>query len=320
MGGFAKAFQSVGGNVLWVNEKDKFASKTFRLNFPNVRHIEKPIEELSVTEDDLAAVDILTAGFPCQPFSVAGEKLGFEDHRGQLFFEIIRILNEFGKRRPKILVLENVANFKSHDNGRTFQRVKFELQNAGYWFGDQHAKVLNTSTHTDIPQNRSRVFMVAYCTRYFSSNTFKFPEALPSENRRSITEFLDLHKKQDACYYVKESSQYYDLFKNAIEKHGGKKIYQLRRTYVRDNKSGLCFTLTASMGIGGHNEPVFKDRWGIRKLTPIECARLQGYSDDWFSFPDDVPRREAYKQAGNTVTVPLVTRIAENCIKCLKEE
>jgi DNA (cytosine-5)-methyltransferase 1 len=317
MGGFALAFQTCGARVAWANEKDGFASQTFRFNFPTVRHIQSPIEELSVKADALEPVDVLTAGFPCQPFSVAGERLGFNDHRGLVFFEIMRIVQEFGPNRPKILLLENVANFKSHDEGRTFRRVQSEIQKAGYWFGESNAKVLNTSTHTNIPQNRSRVFMVALSSDEFVANTFHFPEPMSAEKRRPISEFLDLTKKQEPCYYIEESSQYHSLFKEAIGKHGKHKIYQLRRTYVRDNKSGLCFTLTASMGLGGHNEPVVKDRWGIRKLTPAECARLQGYSDDLFAFPPDMPRREAYKQVGNTVTVPLVTRIAKNCLDCL---
>src|SRR5208283_2573086 len=108
----------------------------FRLNFPDVRCIEKDIQSLSVHGDKLEPVDILTAGFPCQPFSIAGEKRGFKDERGLLFLHIIRIIKEFGPRKPKVLLLENVRNFKSHDKGRTFKRVQAEIQKAGYWFSD----------------------------------------------------------------------------------------------------------------------------------------------------------------------------------------
>jgi len=317
MGGFAKAFQLAGAQVLWANEIDPHASKTFRTNFPTVHHIEKPIEELSVAADKLSPVDILTGGFPCQPFSVAGEKRGFEDERGLLFLQIIRIIEEYGRKRPKMLVLENVGSFKTHDESRTFRRVQHEIQKAGYWFGERNAQVLNTATHTDIPQNRARVFMVAFSTDHFPSNTFQFPDPLPAGSLRKVWDFLDLNRKQDPWFYFDEGSQYYEPFRRAIEKHGKKRIYQLRRNYVRDNKSGVCFTLMANMGVGGHNEPVIKDRWGIRKLTPVECARLQGYSDEWFTFPPEVTRREAYKQTGNTVTVPLVARIAQICVRHL---
>jgi hypothetical protein len=162
IGGFAKAFQLCGAKVLWANEKDRFAADTFRANFPSVRLIQKPIQTVSILGDELDPVDIVTAGFPCQPFSAAGEKRGFEDkERGMVFLDIIRLLGEFGKKKPKIHLLENVQCFRNHDRGRTFKRVQAEVQKAGYWFSDKNAVVLNTAVHTDIPQNRNRLFMVA---------------------------------------------------------------------------------------------------------------------------------------------------------------
>src|SRR5690606_12551946 len=119
----------------------------------------------------LEHVDVMTAGFPCQPFSIAGEKQGFADTRGQLFFEIVRILNEFGSDRPKILLLENVPYLLSHDKGRTFNRIVHEIQAAGYWFmpTKNHA-VLNTYQHTVIPQNRERLYMVGLSWEHFDIN------------------------------------------------------------------------------------------------------------------------------------------------------
>ena len=314
IGGFTRAMQSVGVAPLWANEKDIAATTTFAANFPEVRLLHKPIEELAVRGDRLEPVDILTAGFPCQPFSVAGEKRGFSDERGLLFLHIIRILKEFGRKKPKILLLENVRYFRSHDDGRTFKRVQTEIQKAGYWFGESDAQVLNTATHTDIPQNRERVFMVALNTEFFPRNSFRFPERLPNKKLRSVWEFIDHHRKQDQWYYFQPTSQYYDLFRKAIETNGPKAIYQLRRNYVRDNKSGVCFTLMANMGEGGHNQPVIKDRWGIRKLTPRECARLQGFEDDWFVIPESLSRYQTYKQIGNSVTIPLVEKLARACV------
>lgn len=127
IGGFCKAFQLRGAKVLWANEQDRFARDTFELNFSKVRHIHKPIEEVSVGGDKLEPVDVLTAGFPCQPFSVAGDKLGFHDERGTLFLHIIRLLEEFGAKKPKVLLLENVQYFRNHDKGRTFRRVQSEI-------------------------------------------------------------------------------------------------------------------------------------------------------------------------------------------------
>jgi DNA (cytosine-5)-methyltransferase 1 len=277
IGGFCKAFQMCGASVLWANEKDRFARDTFALNFPEVPYIPKPIEELSVAVDKLKPVDVITAGFPCQPFSVAGDKRGFMDERGMLFLHIIRLLEEFGSNKPKILLLENVQYFRNHDKGRTFRRVQSEIQKAGYWFADKDAQILNTATHTTIPQNRNRIFMVALNRDHFPSNSFKFPAPVEKEDLQEVRAFLDLSHKAPSEYYFKEESQYHPLFTEAIVRGQKGSVYQLRRNYVRENMSGMCFTLMANMGEGGHNIPVIKDRWGIRKLTPRECARLQGY-------------------------------------------
>jgi DNA (cytosine-5)-methyltransferase 1 len=312
IGGFCRAFQEAGATTAWANEKDKFAAGTFRLNFPDTLYLNKAIEDLTVRGDALEPVDVMTAGFPCQPFSVAGEKRGFKDERGLLFLQIIRILKEFGQKKPKVLLLENVKNFKTHDRGRTFKRVQTDIQKAGYWFTEANARLMNTARYTDIPQNRERVFMVALSCDQFASNNFQFPEPLPNGSLRRVKEFLDLDRKAPDGFYFKPGSQYYPFFAEAIAAGERDSIYQLRRSYVRENKSGMCFTLMANMGDGGHNQPVIKDRWGIRKLTPRECARLQGYEDSWFKIPEMLSNTQIYKQIGNSVTVPLVARIAQS--------
>jgi DNA (cytosine-5)-methyltransferase 1 len=200
IGGFAKAFQQIGASVLWASEKDQFAIQTFRLNFPSIRCIEKDVQSLSVHGDHLEPVDILTAGFPCQPFSVAGEKLGFKDERGNLFREIIRLIREFGANKPKMLLLENVRNLKSHDRGRTFKTIQAEIQKAGYWFTDKNAEIMHTAWHTNIPQNRERLFMVALSCDHFRSNTFEFPEKFPELRLRTVFDYLDLDKKAEGWY------------------------------------------------------------------------------------------------------------------------
>jgi DNA (cytosine-5)-methyltransferase 1 len=134
IGGFCLAFKNQGFRIKWANELDSFAVQTYRHNFPEVLVYHKSITDLSVRRDNLEPVDVLTAGFPCQPFSLAGNKLGFTDPRGKLFFEIIRILREFGKERPKIVVLENVKNLIYHNNKRTISIIEEELKSAGYWF------------------------------------------------------------------------------------------------------------------------------------------------------------------------------------------
>lgn len=313
IGGFCKAFEEAGATIAWANEKDKFAVETFKANFPHIRHLHKPVETLSARGDQLEQVDVLTAGFPCQPFSIAGDKLGFKDERGELFLEIIRIIKEFGRCKPKILLLENVKNFRAHNKGRTFQRVQSEIQKAGYWFGESNAKILNTADYTEIPQNRERIFMVAMASDYFPANTFLFPDPLPPGSMKKVKEFLDLDKKAGAYFYFAPGSRYHPHFRDEMAKGERDSVYQLRRNYVRENKSGMCFTLMANMGDGGHNQPVIKDRWGIRKLTPRECARLQGYKDD-FRFPEALSKNQVYKQIGNSVTVPLIVKLAESIV------
>jgi DNA (cytosine-5)-methyltransferase 1 len=314
IGGFSRAFEQAGATVAWVNEQDPFAVATFRLNFPQVPCVEKDIKDLSVHGDRLEPVDVITAGFPCQPFSVAGDKLGFQDPRGLLFLHIIRIIREFGKMKPKILLLENVRNLKSHDKGRTFERIKWEIQRAGYWFTESDTRILHTADYTDIPQNRERLFMVAMSRDHFPSNSFAFPKPRPERKLRPLNAFLDLGVKAQDWYYFRPDNRYYPLFKKAIENGDRHAIYQLRRSYVRQNMSNMCFTLMANMGDGGHNQPVIKDRWGIRKLTERECARLQGYKDSWLKFPTEQSKSQAYKQIGNSITVPLVARLAENIV------
>ena len=316
IGGFAKAFEQNGASVLWANEKDRFASETFRANFPAVRQIHKPIEELTVAGDGLEPVDVLTGGFPCQPFSIAGEAKGFKDDRGLLFLHIIRLIREFGDRKPKILLLENVQNFKTHDKGRTFRRVQSEIQKAGYWFSEKNSAILNTATHTHIPQNRARIFMVALRSDIFSCNNFQFPGVTPESERVDVWSLFETQRQHERYYFTK-ASQYHAPFAEAIAENGKKSVYLLRRSYVRANKSGTCFTLMANMGQGGHNQPVIHDDYGIRKITPRECARLQGYPED-FEFPQSLSHTQIYKQIGNSVTVPLVSKLAAQCIAELR--
>ncbi|WP_241674970.1 DNA cytosine methyltransferase [Paenibacillus luteus] len=328
IGGFCTAFKREGFQIAWANEFDKSACETYRYNNPKVDLHEKSIEGLSVNMDKLNPVDVLTAGFPCQSFSVAGNQLGFEDPRGSLFFQIIRLIKEFGNEKPKIIVLENVKNLIYHDSGRSIRRLEEELRNAGYWFrvnkdlnghllnSTPNAKVLNTKDHTTIPQNRERLYMVALNSDYFKKNRFKFPDerTVPLAD---IQSFFDKSQKGEAELYFESGSKYETLFADAIKeaKKEGRhdSVYLLRRIYVRENKNNCAFTLTANMGSGGHNVPVIEDDWGIRKLTPRECLRLQGFKDHEFSFPIQMAKTKQYKQIGNAVTVDLVQLLAAQC-------
>lgn len=316
IGGFCSAFKNQGFQILWANENDGYAIKTYKHNFHEVSVFDKPIESLRVLDDAIQYVDVITAGFPCQPFSVAGNKLGFSDPRGKLFFEIVRLLKELGNDRPKILILENVKNLLHHNKGSTFEQIMEEVKSAGYWFSHRNVAVFNTKDYTYIPQNRERLFMVALSTNAFDYNDFKFPE--PLKELKDKNYFFDLDQKADDDFYFDTTQKYGKLFEESMEQGNPNSVYHLRRVYVRENKNDVVPTLTANMGEGGHNVPVIKDQWGIRKLTPTECLRLQGFDDKTFSFPTDVPRSQQYKQIGNAVTVPLVERLASECLRLLK--
>ncbi|MBE7476014.1 MAG: DNA (cytosine-5-)-methyltransferase [Ignavibacteriales bacterium] len=318
IGGFCKAFELEGCKVAWANDYDKYVKITYEKNYNN-RFIFKDIKELSVTKDELDPVDILTAGFPCQPFSIAGNRKGFNDkERGNLFYEISRIINEFGDAKPKILLLENVKNFKKEEY---ISKVIEELNRVGYWIDSNFIKVLNTHELTDLPQNRERLFMIALNKDYFFNTPLSFPENTAYKKRKPF-DLFNTKIKTDDYYYFKPHTKYWNLFNEQMDKYekaGHKKVYLLRRWYVRPYLNGYTPTLTANMGTGGHNVPVIKDRWGIRKLTTRECARLQGFEDNWFIIPDNLSRTQIYKQIGNSVSIPLIRELAKICIKAIKD-
>ena len=189
IGGFCSAFELVGAKVLWANEMDPSACRTYRANHSEITLHEKPIEELSAIHDDLLPVDVLTAGFPCQPFSVAGDRKGFADPRGKAFFEIIRLIKEFGANRPKILLFENVPGLLFHEKGASYAKIVNSVQSAGYWFLQPDCQaILNTLKITGIPQARDRLFMVALSWDYFDDQCFHFPEDIET-NGESVKSF-----------------------------------------------------------------------------------------------------------------------------------
>ena len=312
MGGFACALERARIRTLWANELDRNACKTFRHNHGGVHLIEKDVRELSVAKDDLPPVDILTAGFPCQSFSVAGRKAGFADERGACFFEIPRILKEFGDNRPGIVLLENVRNLMHGGDGLWFDEVIRQIQSAGYWFKKHTCKILDTAELTGIPQHRPRLFMAAFSTARFPMNFYKFPDA--AVKPWDIGEFIFRSRKAGAEHYISPDNRFYKDIRKAMDEGDSSGIFQLRRYYARENKRRMCPTLSASMGGGGWNIPFVKDRWGVRELTVEECLMLQGFAD--YSFPDDVPRKERYRQIGNSVTVSLAAMLVANAAEC----
>ena len=317
VGGIELGFEKSGFNVLWANEIDKNSCLTYRNNFSH-QLIEGDIKNLK--GKDLKSVDILCGGFPCQPFSIAGYRKGFDDDRGNVFFEIIRLVNEL-KRKPKVLFLENVKNFKSHDQGKTFQTVVNIIKEQGY---SVFFDVLNTSDFTKIPQNRERTFLICFkdevnweSLNKTTSMSYKFSHLFPPKkvkSNKSITDFLETKEIPENFYYRQDKYMYTELRKMMKSKET---LYQWRRQYVRENKNNKCPTLTANMGTGGHNVPLVVTDDGFRKLTPRECFNFQGFPKT-FKLPKDMANSHLYKQAGNAVTIDMITVLAKKIHQVIK--
>ena len=204
--------------------------------------------------------------------------------------------------------LENVKNLVSHDNGNTFNVIANCLREEGYYFRYQ---VLNSMDYGNVPQNRERIYMVGFKNKDYCDK-FYFPEPIPLTT--TIQKITKPNEKKDTKYYY-ENSKYYPMLKEAMINKDT--VYQLRRIYVRENKKGVCPTLTANMGTGGHNVPLILDDYGIRKLTPRETLLLQGFPEN-YNIPQGMANSHIYKQAGNSVTVPVIERIANNIIKAME--
>lgn len=302
IGGIGLGFQEAGFRLVWANEIDEKACVTYRANFNHLL-INKDMTEVDPTE--LPEIDVLTGGFPCQAFSIAGYRKGFKDDRGNLFFDILRYINVL---QPKVVFLENVKNLTAHDNGRTFNVIQKELTKAGYYI---KSNVLNTASYSDVPQNRERIYIVCFKDKELSEK-FKFPQ--PISETKTIRSLLEHNVSNEFSY---KNSKYYEQLKKEITNPNT--IYQWRRVYVRENKNNLCPTLTANMGTGGHNVPLIIDDYqDIRKLTPRECARFQGFPDN-YNLPDNLPKSALYKQIGNSVSVPVVNAIARNIMQVLED-
>lgn len=316
IGGFCLGFEAAGFTTEWAVELDPFAARTYVANLPDVDLIERSVADVSVAADKLAPVDVLHAGFPCQSFSQAGERRGFDDPRGRLFFEIIRLIEEFGPERPKILVLENAPFLRYGEGGAWFLELERAIRKAGYWFGPGNCAELTTNELTELPQQRTRLFMVALSMDAFRSGRFAFPSekhSVPKDMRR----WIDFDGQVEREYYLPEDNRYYDMISRSVMDR--ECLYQLRKYEVRVKERGVCPTLTANMGLGGHNVPFIMNCQGLRKLTERECLALQGFPPN-FAFPEDVPRAKRYVQVGNAVSVPVAQLIARQVHQRLCEE
>lgn len=296
IGGIDLAFLNAGFDIIWANEKDKYSCITYKKNLGDIHLVEDDI--LNVDENSIPNADVLVAGFPCQSFSVMGYKRGFKDHRGNLFFEIIRVAK---KIKPRIIFLENVKNLIYHDNGKTFITIFNSLAEMGY---EVKYDIENACTHGNIPQQRNRVFIIAFLD-YSMLNKFTFPNKI--KLTLSIDDIIKRHEKHSEIYYYNENSKYFELLNERVGRTG---IYRIDDRGIAKRKYEIAPTLKANMGTYPDRVPIIRDNFGIRKITPYECLDLQGFPKN-FRFIG-IPLEAAYKQIGNTVCIPVVERIARN--------
>ena len=317
----ASFFAGVGGidlgfeknklfQVNYANEFDPYPVKTYELN-SSIKVDCRDIRD--VEPDQVPDFDVLLAGFPCQAFSVAGYRQGFEDEkgRGTLFFELLRIIKA---KKPPIVFLENVKNLVGHDGGNTFRVIREALEANGYHVNPM---VLNAMEYGNVPQNRERIYVVCFRDEDVYQN-FHFPMPIPLTKK--LTDIIDFDTKIDEKYYYREGKYKGDIYEKLVEAmDDDTAIYQWRRKYVRKNKSGVVPTLTANQGEGGHNVCLIKTKNGIRKMTPHECFNTQGFPES-FKLPDDMSDARLYKQAGNSVCVSVIERIADNIAEAYEKK
>ncbi len=303
IGGIRLGFERAGGKCIWSNDINKYAGQTYRANF-NDDFVLGRIEDVASSE--IPDFDILCAGFPCQPFSIAGVSKknslnrphGFEDKtQGTLFYEIVRIIKD---KQPAAFFLENVKNLERHDNGKTFAVIKETLENLGYSF---FYKVINAKLQ--VPQNRERIFMVGFRDRNLD---FKFPD-IP-DIKPKLAGILE--RKVDGKYTLTDHLwQYLQKYAQKHKEKGNGFGFGLA------DLNSHTRTLSARYYKDGSEILIPNGGKNPRRLTPRECARLQGFPDDFKIVVSDT---QAYKQFGNAVAVPIIEAIAKSVIGTLLEK
>ena len=290
MGGIRIPFEELGGKCVFTSEFDKFAQDTYAENFAEI-----PSGDITTTNDqEIPPFDILLAGFPCQPFSNAGLKKGFEDTRGTLFFDIAIIVKH---HKPKVFFLENVKGFKSHDKGNTFNTLKNTLEDLEY---KVFTEVLNAKDF-GVPQNRERIYIIA-----FADNDIDFKHPKPTNKKVKVGDILD--KNVDDKYTISDKLWAgHQRRKKEHRKKGNGFGYSLF-----DDDSAYTSTMSARYYKDGSEILIKQKNKNPRKLTPKESLRLQGYPNDYV-FP--VSDTQAYRQCGNSVAVPVIREIAKKILK-----
>lgn len=346
IGGFHIAMHEQGGQCVFASELDKFARQTYEANFKNTSpeifkngNFNIDITDPELDYNSIPEFDVICAGFPCQPFSHAGLKKGFSDTRGTLFFNIQEIItskiaaNKINKstKIPKIILLENVKGFKNHDKGNTFKTIEKVLNDMNYTV---NTAVLN-SKHFGVPQNRERFFIVAWHKKQIKVENFNFPFGLDKNDNVIFDKTKrDLDAKQVSVGDILlknnklseleiEANKTYTISEKLWAGHQRRKLEHAKKGngfgYSSFNAKSK-YTSTISARYYKDGSEILIEQKGIkgredrpRKLHPIEAAKLQGYPiDDWYKIP--VSDNQAYKQFGNSVSVPVVTTLANEIL------
>ena len=303
IGGMRIPFEKLGGHCVFSSEIDKFARASYAAMFEEDENlINSDITKTSAKE--IPAHDILLAGFPCQPFSNAGQKKGFKDTRGTLFYEISRIIKF---HRPKAFLLENVPGLKSNDGGKTFGTIMNILEKELGYFFPEYPTILN-SKDFGVPQNRKRLFIVG-----FKKNVdFSFPS---KRNRKTcLSNILEPAEEIDKKYIISGKLWRSHKLRKKRNLEAGKGF----GFNLNEEKDSYTRTLSSRYYKDGSEILICRGKQkNPRNLTPKECARLQGFPKKWESLP--VSDNQAYKQFGNAVAVPVVKEIAKNILSALKK-
>ncbi|AFZ45767.1 DNA-cytosine methyltransferase [Halothece sp. PCC 7418] len=292
IGGIRIAFENIGGKCVFSSEWDRYAQKSYQAYF-----LETPHGDITqIDAEKIPDHDILTAGFPCQTFSILGDRKGFTDTRGTLFFDIERILKV---KRPKAFLLENVKNLVSHDQGRTFSVIKTSLESLGYTV---YSKVLN-ALDFGLPQKRERIIIIGFLGNY----SFRFPEV--QKERANLKDFLEDDKEVDPKHYASEK-----VVKSVWSRLKSEPFFP---SVWHENKSGNISVLPYSCALRAGASYNYLLVNGVRRLTSRENLRLQGFPDN---YPIVVPHSQIRKQGGNSVPIPMIQAVAKELILGLNLE
>jgi DNA (cytosine-5)-methyltransferase 1 len=295
IGGIRIAFERAGGKCVFTSEWDKHCQTMYEANFG-----ERPFGDITkIIAEDVPDHDILAGGFPCQAFSIIGNKLGFADTRGTLFFNVERILKA---KQPKAFLLENVKQLTTHDNGRTFKVILEHLENLGYFI---HYKVLN-GLNFGVPQKRERIIIVGFKENY----PFEFPRN--GTDIKTLADILELDNQIDKKHFL--SDYFRKKLENKLREQNKKP--NIRPTIWHENKGGNIGIHAYSCALRANGSYNYLTVNGERRLTPREMLRLQGFPD---AIKIVVPDAQARKQAGNSVVVPKIEAVALAMIQAMKQ-